>query len=266
MRIWWPLLALAGCSFPTRPGEPFACAGAPVPETAPAVVQIRGKVYDYVVNVPVPGAMEFVHQFSEPITMSSTVDATTGRTMTDDAGNFTATPATGNRAHDGYILSQHPDYLDTYAYPARPLASDLGVSFFQFSGVGLGSLLCTGCPLVGDSICAKCSNSATTNPPPPDSSLTHLIVSVVDCNDDPVPGATVTVTGAGTGSASPVVYIKSDGLDKVATATELPTGSALVSGLPAGLVTIEAHLGSVPFVPNIVRVTPNAMTAVEVSP
>jgi len=36
-------------------------------------------------------------------------------------------------------------------------------------------------------------------------------VSVVDCNDNAVAGATVTVTG--TGSASPVVYFNNDTLE-----------------------------------------------------
>jgi hypothetical protein len=265
MRTWWPLLALAGCSFPTRPGPPFACAGAALPTTAPDPVQIHGNVSDPVRSRPLSGAMVNGHLFNKAITDPSPGGMDTFQTVTDSDGDFQSIEPTGETPHMGFVLSRQVDYLDTYAYPARPIASDFNVSFFQFAGLELGGLLCLGCPRIGE-LCQACPQSPADPAPAPDPSVAHLIVSVVDCNDNAVAGATVTVTRTGTGSASPVVYFKNDTLDPDATSTDEKRGSAVVTGLPAGLITIHASVDSAQFLDNTVLVTPNAVTFAEISP
>jgi hypothetical protein len=93
--------------------------------------------------------------------------------------------------------------------------------------------------------------------------VAHLIVSVVNCNEGPVGNATVTVGG----SHAPLVYFGIGGPpDPTATATEDQFGAALITDLPAGLVTIRASHGSTQFLDNTVLVTPGAVTIAEISP
>ena len=248
-------LVLAGCSFPTRPGPPFACVGDPLPTTAPDSIQVHGTVEDAPQPEGISGAMEIGFVFNKPLTDPTTIASETFRKMTDSHGEFAATLTTLRSPHTAYILSQHPDYLDLYGYPALPVASDLGIEMFQFRPALFAGLLCTGCPRIGASICQ--GGCASLDP-----TTAHLIVSVVDCNDNSVAGATVTVSG----SHSPVFYFSGEGLDSSATGTDEQTGAALVTGLTSGLVTIQASLGTVRFHDNTVRVTAGAVTEAKVSP
>src|SRR5262249_46825742 len=139
------------------PGEPFACAGTPLPTTAPELIQVRGTVTDpFQGDRPISGATEIGYEFSKPITDPTTVESDTFHTTTDSMGAFSASQRTGGHPHTSYLLSQHANYLDIYAFPALQVASDFGVTLHQFGGLQFGGLICTGCPKIGASICQSC--------------------------------------------------------------------------------------------------------------
>jgi len=241
--------ATTGCSFPTKPGPPFACVGEKLPITAPDTIQVRGTVVDPFQNAPVVGAS---------VTAYVTDTGTTGPTKTfmkttDATGIFIGSQMTLGTPHTEYITSEAAGYLETIAYPAVPIADDVNVELQQFVQTNIQGLMgCEVCQTMPSaSICAHCG---------PDEN--YLIAAVVDCNDAAVGGATVTIPGQ---NGYLVGYLNSKGLSFSASATDPATGAALVVGL-TGTVTIHATLGSTPYRDNKVTLTPGAMTFAEISP
>jgi len=236
-------LSLAGCSFPTKPGPPFACVGDQPPSTAPSTIQISGKVSPAPMGNGLPGATVtvFFIGVAAPVQIFSRV--------TDSAGSFTGSTITGGAPHPAFIQSRlAPDYLDTFVYPALPLAGDTTVDVFQFTQTQIDDLVTAGF------LPAMASGTAL------------MFVSIVNCNDDPVAGATLTVKPSSPSSFQ-VTYVDARGQ---APAPNLhvtdETGSAFVTGLSPGKVTLDATLGTTPFQEHTVTVTPGAMTMTEVSP
>src|SRR5262245_21171655 len=82
------VLALAGCTFPTRPGPPLACVGEPLPTTAPIEIRVRGTIMDPL--EPISGARETGFAFDRPITDPTPLAYDTFHEMTDSKGEFAA--------------------------------------------------------------------------------------------------------------------------------------------------------------------------------
>jgi hypothetical protein len=238
MRRWILSVALVGCSFPTKPGPPFGCIGDTLPTRAPATIQIRGQVFDPFGNAPVSGAIEtgFVIGPTPLKTFSVT---------TDDAGVFMASEMTGGAPHAQFLQSHVAGYLDTFAYPALPVAGDVDVSLLQLDQAQLGEIACGGCP-------------------DPDLAKAYMIVSVVNCNGDAVAGATVAVTPASAGMN--VIYFAHGLPDPSARVTDETTGAAFVSGLSPGSVTVKATFGTTPYHDHDVTALAGTLTLTEVSP
>jgi hypothetical protein len=240
MRTAVALVALAGCSFPTK-GTPFGCVGHDLPTTAPDMIHVRGSVFDPLANVPVAGAA-----VSGFVIASDTVIQTINVT-TDADGLFTASEMTGGAPHTQFIRSRADGYLDTVAYAAVPVASDVDLPLRQFSQPALDALASiTGLTL--------------------DPAKALLIVSVVNCNDEPVAGATVTVTTSNPSDVVEVTYFVEAEPSRTATTTDDQLGAALVTGLSPGPVTVHASFGTTPFRTHDVTTTLGALTFAEISP
>ena len=243
MRALGVALVFAGCSFPTKPGPPLGCIGDKPPSTAPDMIQIRGRVRPAFADQPLPGAAVtgFVIGANNGVPIFTAV--------TDSTGSFMASVSTGGSPHSAYILSHlAPDYLDTYTYPALPVANDIIVDVQQFSQMQIDNAVSSG------------SLPAIT----PGTAM--MAVSIVDCNADPITGATLTVVPSSPSNFR-VTYFRGGMLDPDPNLhmTDM-TGTALVTGLAPGNVTVDATMGTIPFQEHVVKVTAGAMTLTEVSP
>lgn len=239
-------VVLAGCSFPTKPGDPFACNNAPLPTTAPEMINVHGIVSNpFGGDKPVPNAQ---------ITGYVVADGTNVMTLTatsDENGAFAGSETTVGAPHSQFLTSITDGFVETIEYPAVDVANDIEVEVKQTDSTGFGELL----SLAGA-----------------DQSLPVMIIAVVDCNDQPVAGATVSASV--TGSTQPtVIYLGADGTpDVTAAMTGDSTGAAFVSNIPittvpsTSAVTISANLEGVTFQSHVVTATLGALTLAEVSP
>ncbi len=236
--------ALAGCTFPTKPGPPYGCVGDPVPTTAPEIVRIRGRVYDpFALDQPLANVSVSGHVVNQ--------SSSTFAVRTDGTGAFEASEETAGAPHEQYFFAHNPavpPYADTYSYPAAPVANNTTVTLLQFSLpelVGLAAQTCNCMP----------------SPPSP-----IMIVAVVDCNGDPVAHATLTVTAA---PSDPIYigYFDDTGVPNPAARETGRLGAAVVTGpMMPGSVTVGATYGTVPFRTHSVLTFGAALTYVEVSP
>jgi hypothetical protein len=233
-------VALAGCTFPTKPGDPFACDGDPLPMTAPLTIHVHVFVQD-----PILGN-------SVTATIKETIEGVTATGQTDASGNYDAELMTLGLPRPA-ILESDPDnsamYLPTIAYPPLPIASDQNVAIYQFQKTAFKD------PTSGDPI----------DP----STVTFSIVAVTDCNGKPVGGATVSAKVPGGADAGQIFYVSAQfgNIDVNAHVTDAVTGAAFVVGAPdVTAVTVGASLDGVTFQSNNVTVKSNAVTLVEVSP
>jgi hypothetical protein len=248
MRTSALLIVLAGCSIPPR--NPFDCVGVAPPgqgTQVPANILVHGTVLDgFNGKRPLSNATESeFYIIGSPGTALGPMLSDT----TDSAGSFHWTEPMEIVAHKQLIWSQKGGYADAYFYPALPVASDLYVQFAQFT--------------VGDFMSLASLSSMLGLPL--DSLDAPLIVSAVDCNDDAVAGATVTVTQASNDKVQ-VIYFDGDMPNPSLQETALPLGAALVAGLVEGPATVSATFGSTKYIPNDVKVTQGAVTFTEVSP
>src|SRR5881397_1628517 len=110
--------ALAACgSSSTGLPAGFECLGQALPTTAPAVVNVTGMVTANVLSPgPVPHA--FVYGFRTGDTTHLAGDTT------NTPGQYSVAIATGGTPVTGYLaISDSGQHIDTYAYPAVPLAA-----------------------------------------------------------------------------------------------------------------------------------------------
>lgn len=207
------LAALAACSFPTKhsgtgdggPGDtrandvltvdfpvgdgptgPFACLGHPFGTTAPQLITISGTCIAGLNNNPVAGAS--VSGFLRGGTTALV-------TVTSDAnGNFAAQVPTNGNALDGFIRASAPPsvgYLPTELWPRHPFDADTTVRIQFLSQTDLSQLYSIGAANY-------------------DSTQGTVIAQIVDCNGQPVAGATLVLN---IGSANTrIEYADSNGL------------------------------------------------------
>ena len=221
------LVLCAGCALPAQKVNPLACANDPAPTTAPASVAITGSIADPYQGAPVAGATVAL----QPSGFTTTTSAT---------GQFSGTVMTGGMPSASFLKVTGPGYVDTYFYPAAPLAADLDVTLqllLTQELVAIGSA--SGLPLG--------SNSE------------QLVVSVVDCQDDAVGNATIT-------SAGDVIYFANDKPDPTATSTDALTGAALVVGITGSDAALSANADGIMFRNHSVGTMPGTLTETEIRP
>jgi len=212
------LASLTACSIPEkhitdateRPvGEPFGCLGDPPASTAKDPLTIAGTLIDSFHTQPLAGAA--VEGF---VAVSTTPFFTT---TSDSTGRFSHSQGVGGVPLAAYVRASSNGYLQSYFYPATAIADDVDLTIQMLSAMDLATIV-------------RIAGIESLEP-----GKVNMIVSVVDCNGNPVAGATVTTTPAGT-----VRYFANTAPSPTSIATDAKTGAALVANIPASNTTISA--------------------------
>jgi len=193
-------------------GAPFACLGQPLPTTAPAQVTISGTMFAPFAGTPVGNAVieGFLVGTAPPI---FTVTASA-------AGAFSREQGTGGAPRDTYLRSAPNGYLTTYLYPAVPVAGDVTDAFQMFTATDMNTI------------------ATASGLPARDPNKVTFLITVVDCNGKPVPGATITTNPPGM-----VRYFANTTPSPTAVATDASTGAGIVSNVDVSNTTVSATVG-----------------------
>lgn len=190
----------------------LSCLGGSLPTTAPATLTLSGNTQTVSLSglSPVAGATVTAKQVSD--------DSTVGTPDTsDNSGAFSISAPTGGVPLDAYLEITHGSYWDTLVYPPVPVSQD-------FTGVAA--------LLVNDGQVSLIQSLY---------GVSHdgngiVGVIVLDCDNNPIQGATVSTNPAG----GDVLYNGPDGLpDSNATSTGAD-GVAQIYSVPTGTVTVNA--------------------------
>ena len=227
---------LAACGSDSNGLAPgFECLGQALPTTAPPRVNVSGMVTANVLSPsPVPHA--FVYGFRTGDTTHLAGDTT------NTPGQYSLAIPTGGTPVNGYLaISDSGHHIDTYAYPAVPLAADvtenvLMVSRSEFSFLAAAAGIT---PVAGDGF---------------------IGVVVRNCQGAPVAGATVTSMPAGA-----VRYNAGGGPSSTATATAAD-GVAYIANVAPGNVTVQATASGHALRQHTVNARANAITLTEIQP
>jgi len=161
---------------------------------------------------------------------------------TNTPGQYSLPIPTGGTPVNGYLaISDSGHHIDTYAYPAVPLAADvtenvLMVSRSEFSFLAAAAGIT---PVAGDGF---------------------IGVVVRNCQGAPVAGATVTSMPAGA-----VRYNAGGGPSSTATATAAD-GVAYIANVAPGNVTVQATASGHALRQHTVNARANAITLTEIQP
>jgi hypothetical protein len=221
-----------------RPGA-YTCLGAALPTIAPDPVPVTGKAYTIVGASlgPLEGAkVEAYRDGANPVLAN---------TMTAADGTFTVDVPTGGVPIPAHLKFSKALYLDSYFYPATPLAGTVDPATLVVNQGGY-DLLAT---------IAQAQN--------PDN-VGGMGIVLSDCNGDYIAGATVTVqqNGANVGT---IRYTTNSLPDKAATQTDA-SGYVLVFNVPPGDVTIGASVGGMTLRSHAVVVAAHAITISAIVP
>ena len=228
-------LVIAACSGDSSgPAEGFGCVDDTLPTTAPALVSVNGAIRANALSPqPVSNAIITAYRVGSPDTIASDTSSTPG----DYAVNIT----TGGTPVNGYLKVTHSGQLDTYAYPARPLAANLTTNVLMptqneidFLGVAVGV-----------------TQSGTNG---------FIGVVVRDCFGATVAGATVSTTPAGT------VKYNSSGTPSGSATSTSTDGVAYVFNVPAGDVIVKANGGGETLRQHAVTARAGTVTLTEIQP
>ncbi len=193
----------------------FTCSGVAWPTTAPDPLSVIGRVTDPVAMSNVGGALVELHRTSDDALLVMGAAATNGI--------FAFNVATAGTAPALYRKATLAGHLDGYTYdPYAP---------FDTSHSSRG--IYTPTPASRDTYYAAAGI-------PNDPARSTVLVEIIDCIDLPVYGATVEAPGA-----TRIIYLDDGGAPSgSATSTGSP-GIAVVLGVPAGVIDITVHAGSV---------------------
>lgn len=235
------LLVLAACSIPATkqlvtadaPAGPYACLNQPLPP-AHDQVNITGTVADPYTGNAIAGAT--VDGYLGSAT-TAILDVPTG-----SDGAFAAQRGTGGVAQDFHFSATSDAYETTDFYPAVAVWRDLDIQFQLLTTTDLQSL-------------AGVADVAI------DESMAQLVVSVTDCNGNPVAGATVSTDPAGT-----VRYLVDAAPSAGATSTDGMTGSALVFNVAPSTTSIMASAGGMALRTHSVLALAGTLTQTEIQP
>jgi hypothetical protein len=215
----------------------LTCAGFTPPTTAPDPLTFSGNVQQGLLSATASAnARVSAHLRSD--------DSELGFVVTDAAGDFSFTAATGGAAQDAYAKASKATFLDLYVYPPDPVYDNLS---------GLALVLGTGGEL--DLL------HSFSGGPGRDIADGDVIAVVIDCNGDEVPGAVVTITGA-----EAIAYM-SGGLPSVTATGTAADGVGIGLNVTADTaVTVQATYMGTPFKANTITVRANAITATILHP
>jgi hypothetical protein len=217
------------------PNGNFDCLGDPLPDDAPPTVLLAGNAFtiDLDGQSPVSGA---------DVEAFTTADVSLGSDTSDGTGAYSITITTGGEPVDGYLLATGNTYMDTYLYPPYPIADDVDNASALLVTPGNFGLL----PLL-----------AGADQPDGQGFIGILIL---DCNDQPIEGATVTTNPAGT------VRYMDDGLPSADATSTGPDGFALVFDVDPGDVVVDATAFGMSLREHTIEVRADVITTTIVAP
>lgn len=188
---------------------PFACAGKPLPTTAPAQVTLSGFVNNPVNNQRLANVTIDVLDANNNVL---------GTTMTNATGDFSKTLATGGVPVSGHLRATLSGYMQTFVYPSRPIDADkamLPIAMTTTAG------MTTIAQLGGVTY---------------DSAKAMFNVAVLDCDTNLVQGATITTNPQGT-----LRYSDMSGTPTAGLSATTSFGGAWVFNVTAGSVLITGQ-------------------------
>jgi hypothetical protein len=232
------LASATACSIPEKylvdaQVAPFSCLGQPLPAMASPQITIAGTLTDRVNGTMLGNtAVEaYVVGTPTPIFM----------TASNAGGSFTRDQITGGTPSNLYVHALPSGYLETYFYPAVPVSKGLNATIQGFTASDLVTL---------GAVAQIAVDTAKVN----------FLLSVVDCNGTPVPGASITTVPAG-----PIRYFAGQALSPSAVATDA-TGAALVMNVPADSTVINATVAGMTLRSHAVGGVAGAVVQTEIQP
>lgn len=215
------------------PPEHLGCLSDPLPETAPDNVVTSGRVTTWGAVI-IDGALVEGRAVANDGLLD---DDTTGSN-----GAFSITLPTGGTPLDAYLHVSSTGNVDSYVYPPVPFAAD-----YERDVPLLTTALRTG---VADE--ANVMLEADTG---------LLYLQVLDCNGDPIEGATVTTNPAGDVSYTAGSFVPVPD----ATSTDA-SGTAYIFNLPPGNVEVDATIAGYSLREHTIQVRANVTTITSVVP
>lgn len=200
----------AGPQIDAMPAE-LACLGDPLPDTAPTTLTVSGLTTEVTLSGEEP--LSGVDIEARQVSNDAVIDTTTS----DADGEFTLTEDdSGESPVDAYVIATIDGYKDTYLWPPAPLTENtVDAPVLMIESTLVWPVLTAG------------QNQLAEN------GVVSLIV--IDCDDLPVEGATVTAS-----TSTQVVYADEDGLpdpNRTSTSTQ---GIAFIFNVPPGDVEVDA--------------------------
>jgi len=229
------IVAACGGSDSNGPAAGFECLGQALPTTAPAAINISGRITaNFTSPSPVPHA--YVYAFRRGDSTHLAGDTT------DTVGNYSLMITTGGTPVDGYItVSDSNKQLDTFAYPAVPLAGDFTENVLMVSSTEFGILAASAgiTPVAGDGF---------------------IGMVVRNCQGAPIAGATVSSNPAGE------VRYNAGGIPSSTASSTSDDGVAYIANVAAGNVTVMASASGHTLRQHVVATRANAITLTEIKP
>jgi hypothetical protein len=199
----------------------------------PDEITVTGKITD-----PLDQGMPFVGAVSG-VQVTAMPNGFT--TMTDGSGTFSGTlPIAGSGDQVSFMLTKS-NYFPSVFFPALDLTANYHVTAEVFLESELAELGSAGVTVGSDT--------------------QQLIVSAVDCLDEPTPGVMISATPGD-------VFLLNDipEPDPTLTATELPTAAALVIGIDQPNVIVQGGTPGSNFARHTVPVGSGVLTETELAP
>ena len=226
--------ALAACTYPEKQyAGPFACLGQPPPRSAAPLVQIAGETTEPLNLTPIPGVSVALQDQMTPIA---------GPVTTDANGSFSFSLNTNGTPVDNLDLyASAPGRIASYYFPSSAVTADLTVGLAVLS-------MQEQTALASDAGLQFTAGDG------------HILLNIEDCNGNPIAGATLAASPAGT-----VRYF--DGVHPSMTATATDAGAvAMVANLPPGKVTLTATAGGMQLPPLELIVVASSFSITAIQP
>jgi hypothetical protein len=234
---WLALVALGACTYPEKEfSPPFGCIDDPPPTTTKQSVVIGGNVIDAAELTPIGGVSLTL--------LNNALAEIDGPTQSAADGRFQLTlPLGGAPFEREYVKAEVAGYVTSLAANPRPITDDFSFPY------GLVSL-------ANANRVAQATTGGMQLPP----GTGTVFVTVRDCNDQPVSGATIT-----TDSGKRVFYFAGVDPSNVPTATTA-RGVAMITDLTATTITLDVQVGGETYRPQTYRVEPDAFTQFDITP
>lgn len=197
----------------------LGCLGDPIPTTGVAdPLTITGNAYNpgipgFTTDTPIDGAT--IEGFNRGDETSAIVTTTSAAN-----GDFTATLTTNGAPVDSYLRSTAATYWTTYLYPPTPV-------FMNLTGVAVVMV-------TDDQFSALTSFVPVTQ----DQDLGWVSLLVLDCDGQPIRGATVTSTPA----ADDTAYTGNGGIPSLTEPATRADGVAMLFNVPVGDLELSATI------------------------